>query len=262
MADGGGDDGTASLALFEAVREAQAAPHHAGRSCREAFTGGRCHAFALALRDAAAGSGGGVPAMVALTPPGDPTHLVHVGVLLDGRVLDADGSIPAPYWRSRWEHAFMDFDLVMRPVGEADLHAMMAHRPASADEVAAARLLAGAVLAARSTDPRLWLLARPPVASIGLLDEGCVDEPAPALHDEALSRDLSALTACVERGAAAREARASRGVTVFDEMHAQDLSSQEVPVAAPRPLRRVRGAAAIVARKAASAARREGGRSL
>lgn len=141
---------TSELDLFSAVRDAQAQRHPSGSSVYDAFTAGRCHVLAYALQDAMGGD------IVVATPPHDKSFLVHAAVHKDGIVSDGSGHTASGVWAEMWRHMAVEPDLEFRRASRAEVDAMMAHRPATKEEVDLARPYAAALAAARGIDPQAW----------------------------------------------------------------------------------------------------------
>lgn len=163
---------TSEINLFSAVRRLQPLGHPCGKSTHEAFTSGRCHVLAYALQDAMGGE------IVVATPPHDRSFLVHAAVHKDGIVSDGSGHTASGAWAEMWRHMAAEPDLEFRRASRAEVDAMMAHRPATKDEVEMARPYAAALVAARGIDPRVWRAPLPYGANAFITKESALDPQA------------------------------------------------------------------------------------
>jgi hypothetical protein len=107
---------------------------------RTRYLEGRCHLLALALQDATGGD------LVVLASMNDRDELVHVGVLHNGRILDANGASTPDAWHGYWNEDAQENGCSMSQRPREEVMDMMSHVANSPAETRSAADFAMTVL--------------------------------------------------------------------------------------------------------------------
>lgn len=135
---------------FRAVRREQAAILLSAMPAYQAFVQGCCHALAYAVQDRMGGD------LIVITPRDQPNSMVHVGVLKDGVVTDADGHSQSGYWGESWGMKAAP-DAMIRYTTREEIETSIKPYDVSTPTVLAAAVpMAEALVAARHVDTNAW----------------------------------------------------------------------------------------------------------